>query len=203
MLLVASANSVYAGNVEPVPASPVIVAPVVVAYPSAPFWEGPYIGAQIGYATGDFEFNTDIFDNDNTIGGITTGYLWAVGNGWYLGPEFQYDWTDISITDAATGDQASFDQIARLKMIAGYEVGQGLLYGSAGIAYGNLDSVGAVFDGFKGSDTSYVIGLGYDYRVGDNWTVGGEYMYHDFRNIGSNGGDVSVDTLQLKASYRF
>jgi outer membrane immunogenic protein len=123
------------------------------------------------------------------------GYLWSLNNGWYVGPEFQYDWTDISITDADTGDQASFEQIARLKLIAGYEIGQGLLYGSAGVAYGSLDSVGDVFDGFDGSDTSYVIGLGYDYRVGENWTVGGEYLSHNFSGIGSNGGDVNVNTL--------
>jgi outer membrane immunogenic protein len=48
-----------------------------------------------------------------------------------------------------------------------------------------------------------VLGLGYDWRVGDNWTVGGEYMYQSFDGIGSSGGDVDVNTIQVKASYRF
>ena len=83
-------------------------------------------------------------------------------------------------------------------MIVGYEVaqGQGMVYGSGGIAYGSLDNVGDIVDGFDGSDTNWVLGLGYDHRVGENWTVGGEYQYHDFN-------DFNVNTLHLKAAYRF
>jgi hypothetical protein len=33
--------------------------------------------------------------------------------------------------------------------------------------------------------------------------VGGEYMYHSFDGIGSGGGDVDVNTVHLKATYRF
>jgi outer membrane immunogenic protein len=178
---------------------PVVVEPVIAAVPVAPFWEGAYAGVQLGYAYGDFDFDDAIDgddDGDGIIGGITLGYLWSVGNGWYLGPEFQYDWADVEVTNS--GDSASFDEIARLKLIAGYEVaqGQGLVYGSGGIAYSSLDNAGDVFDGFDGSDTNWVLGLGYDHRVGENWTVGGEYQYHDFD-------DLNVNTLHLKAAYRF
>jgi outer membrane immunogenic protein len=200
LALAASAGGAFAGNPAPAPVEPVVAVPVAAP---APFWEGAYVGAQLGYAYGDFEFSGDTFDNDSAIGGLTAGYLWSLGNGWYLGPEFQYDWADITITDATSGGDATFEEIARLKLIAGYELGQGLLYGSAGIAYASLDGVGSVFDGFDGSDTSWVVGLGYDYRIGDNWTIGAEYMYHSFTNIGSDGGDVDVNTLQVKGSYRF
>ncbi len=120
-----------------------------------------------------------------------------------MGPEFQYDWADLEITDATSGDTASFDEIARLKLVAGYEIGQGLLYGTAGVAYASLDSAGAVFDGIDGSDTSWVIGVGYDYRVAENWTVGGKYMYHNFDRLGASSDDANVNTLHLKATYRF
>lgn len=110
--------------------------------------------------------------------------------------KFQYDWADLEITDADTGGTASFDEIARLKLIVGYELGQGMVYGSGGVAYGSLDNAGDVFDGFDGSDTNWVLGFGYDHRVGDDWTVGGEYQYHDFD-------DLNVNTLHLKAAYRF
>lgn len=41
-----------------------------------------------------------------------------------------------------------------------------MLCGSVGVAHANFDSVGTVFDGFDGDDTSYAVGIGYDYRVG-------------------------------------
>lgn len=196
LLLTAVAGVAYAAGPEPVQSEPVVAAAFS---PVAPFWEGAYAGIQLGYAYGDFDAG-DVFDGDDNddgfVGGITLGYLWSVGNGWYLGPEFQYDWADLEITDADTGGTASFDEIARLKLIVGYELGQGMVYGSGGVAYGSLDNAGDVFDGFDGSDTNWVLGFGYDHRVGDNWTVGGEYQYHDFD-------DLNVNTLHLKAAYRF
>ena len=200
LALSTTAGVALAGNTAPAPVEPVIVAPVV---PVAPFWEGAYVGGQLGYAFSDFNIDSNIisdFNEDNVIGGITAGYLWSLGNGWYLGPEFQYDFTDISVTDAATGATTSLDAVARLKLIAGYELGNGMLYGSAGFAYADFDNPTNVLD--FDSD-SYVVGLGYDWRVGDNWTVGAEYMYQTFSGSGSNGGDVDLNSIYVKAAYRF
>lgn len=198
MLLSTAAGVAVAGNTAPAPVDPVIVAPVV----EAPFWEGFYLGGQVGYAFSDFGIDSNTFsdfDENNVIGGITAGYLWSLGNGWYLGPEFQYDFTDLSVTDTA-GNTTSLDGVARLKLLAGYELGNGMLYGSAGFAYADFDSVGNVLD-FDSS--SYVVGLGYDWRVGDNWTIGAEYMYQTFSGAGSTGGDVDLNSIYVKAAYRF
>lgn len=203
LLLTSFAATAYAAG----PEETMVEAPVIAAAPVAPFWEGFYSGVQLGYTYGDFDLGSvaepEDFNDDSVIGGLTLGYLWDVGNSWYVGPEFQYDFADVSVTDPDTGDTASFDEIARLKLIAGRELGNGLLYGSAGVAYADFGSVGDVFDGFDGGDTNYVVGFGYDYRVGGNWTVGGEYQYHRFNGIGAGGGDVDVNTLHLKATYRY
>ena len=58
------------------------------------------------------------------------------------------------------------------------------------------EPAGDIADGFDGSDTNWLLGFGYDHRIGDNWTIGGEYMYHDFD-------DLNLNTLHLKAAYRF
>jgi outer membrane immunogenic protein len=198
-LLTSTAGMAYAAGPEPV------IAPVVVAEPIVPFWAGGYAGIQLGYAYSEFDLgDIDNLDDDSFIGGINLGYLWEVSPGFYLGPEFQYDWADISVTDAEDGDTASFEEIARLKLILGTEVGtNGFFYGSAGVAYASFDSIGDAFDGFDGDETNYVVGFGYDYRVGDNWTVGGEYQFHHFNNVGNAGEDVDVNTVHIKASYRF
>lgn len=201
-LFSSAAATAYAAGPDIVP-----IEPVVASAPVAPFWAGGYVGAQLGYSYGEFDLGTispNDFDDENVIGGIHAGYLWEVSPGFYVGPEFQYDWADITVTDPGTGDSASFDEIARLKLVLGREIGDGLLYGSAGIAYADFDGdVGTIFDGFNGDETNYVLGIGYDHRVGENWSVGGEYQFHHFNNIGAAGEDVDVNTIHLRASYRF
>jgi outer membrane immunogenic protein len=203
-VLIGAVTAAHAAGPVSQPVEPIVQQPAPM---QSPFWAGGYVGGQLGYAYGDFDLgNVDPrdFDNDSVIGGFHAGYLWEVSPGFYLGPEFQYDFADVTVTDPDTGGTASFDEIARLKLIAGYELGNGLLFGSAGIAYADFDgSVGGIFDGIDGGETSYVVGIGYDHRVSDNWTVGGEYQFHRFNNLGAGGEDVDVNTLHLRASYRF
>lgn len=193
----AAAGTAVAGDVATAPADAVIVAPAPI--PMGSFWEGPYVGGQLGYTFGEFDLNGS-FDDDSVIGGLTAGYLFSLGNGWYMGPELQYDWADVTVTDPGTGNTATFKEMARLKLLAGTEVGNGLLYGSVGYAYADFNGIGTFFNG---SADSYVVGLGYDWRVGDNWTLGGEYMFHSFDGVGNGGGDVDFNTIHVKATYRF
>lgn len=197
ILAISAAGAAFAAGPAPTPAEEVIVVPV--AAPAAD-WEGGYVGGQLGYAYGDFSLDLDGFDENNIIGGVTAGYLWSLGGGWYVGPEFQYDWTDLTVTNPDTGDSASLDSMTRLKLIFGREVGNGLLYGSAGFAYTSLDGVTDFFDG---SSDGYVLGIGYDWRMNDNWSIGGEYLYNSFSGIGSSGGDVDVNAVYVRAMYRF
>jgi outer membrane immunogenic protein len=201
-MMTSAATFAYAA--DPVPASETPIVTPIAAAPVAPFWAGGYVGAQLGYAYSDFGFdNIDLGDasSDGVIGGLNAGYLWNIGGGnWYLGPEIQYDWADLSVSDSDTGASASFDEIGRLKLIVGYELGNGLLYGSGGAAYGKVNGDTKVFDG---SETSYVLGLGYDWRVADNWSVGAEYQYHKFKGFGTGDTDIKLNTIHLKAAYRF
>lgn len=200
LLSVPLAGAVQAGNLDPVQPAPVVSSPAPQASPATD-WSGGYVGAQLGYGYGDFSLDPGDFDDSSVIGGIHAGYLWGFGNGWYVGPELQYDRADLTVTDPGTGDTGSFEEMARLKLVLGRELGQnGLLYGSAGLAYGSVDGVDTFIDG---SDGSYVLGLGYDHRLTEDWSVGVEYQYHDFDGIGAGGGDVAVNTVHLKAAYRF
>jgi outer membrane immunogenic protein len=90
--------------------------------------------------------------------------------------------------------------MARLKLILGYETGPGLLFASAGYAYTSVDGVTDFVDG---SSDGYSLGVGYDWRVNDTWTVGGEYIFNSFDGIGDSGGDVDINTVYVRAMYRF
>jgi outer membrane immunogenic protein len=168
-------------------------------------FEGAYLGVQLGYSYGDFSIGnvgstiTD-FDSDSVIGGFTAGYLFAVGGGWYVGPEFQYDWTNISITDAGSNRSTTLDRIGRLNVVAGYEIGNGMLYGNLGYAYTNLEGARSFFDG---SSDGYAVGFGYDWWATEEWSVGAQYLYQKFDGIGSGGGDVGVSAIYLRTAFRF
>jgi outer membrane immunogenic protein len=192
------AGAAWAAGPTPVVVEEQVV--VVEAPAPAPTWQGGYIGGQLGYAYGDFSLDPGDFSENNVIGGLTAGYLWSLGSGFYVGPEVQFDWTDMSVTDPDTGDTANLDQMARLKLILGYETGPGLLFASAGYAYTSVDGVTDFLDG---SSDGYSLGVGYDWRVNDTWTVGAEYLYNSFDGIGDSGGDVDVNTVYLRAMYRF
>ncbi|MFW8635412.1 outer membrane protein [Cribrihabitans pelagius] len=163
-------------------------------------WEGGYVGGQLGYGTGDFDLGVlDDLDTDGVVGGFTVGYLWDLGE-WVVGPELQYDFADLSINSpTATGD---FDGIARLKVRAGYDLGEALIYGSLGVAYTNFDGLSGVTD-IDFDDPGYVIGLGYDHRVTENWVIGGELQYHKFDDFGTDGNDVDFGTLHVRAMFMF
>lgn len=203
-LISSAAGAVFAAGPAP---APVVAAPTPPPAVVAPFWEGAYVGGQLGYSFSEFDVDTGAgpgdLDDDQFIGGITAGYLFSLNNGYYVGPEFQYDFADLSVTDAASGDTATFDEIARLKLIGGREIGNGLLYGTIGVAFASFDSVGTVLDGFDGDDTSFALGFGYDHRVADNFTIGAEYIYHEFNGVGDSGNDVNLNAIYVKGAYRF
>lgn len=200
-IVFAAASAAQAAGPGPAPSEPVVVAPAPVAATGGD-WEGGYVGGQLGYGFGEFDLDlgaVDEFDTDGIVGGFHAGYLWDFGT-FVVGPELQYDFSDLSIDDGT--NSGSFDGIARLKARFGYDMGPGLLYGSAGVAYTNFDGISGVND-IDYDDPGYVVGFGYDYQLNDRWIVGGEYQYHRFNDFGADGNDVTFGTVHLRASYRF
>ncbi|MBE0453546.1 outer membrane protein [Roseovarius autotrophicus] len=177
----------FAGNITPPAPEPVITAPVPVA-PVTPNWTGFYAGGQLGYAWVD----TDIggVDGDDIIGGIVVGYDYDFGN-WVLGAGLDYDFADIGLS----GANASVEEVFRVKLRAGPKIGRGLLYGTGGYAWADTDNLG--------SDDGWFIGGGYEHRITDQFSLGGELLYHEFDDFGNANTDVDATTLQARATFRF
>ena len=188
----------FAAGPEPLPPDPPVIAPVAVGG-----WDGFYAGAQVGYGFGQFNLDprdvTDL-DSDGVIGGLHIGYMRDLGD-WVVGGELQYDAADLTVSNSS-GASGSFDNIGRLKLRLGRDMGDLLVYGTAGVAYTD-------FSGFNGvrnldiDDPGLVAGLGVDYKVSDNWVAGAEYMFHRFSDFGPTGDDVDLNTVHLRVSYRF
>lgn len=187
---VLAAPAAYAGGLaQPVP-EPEVLPPAVVepvAYDHD--WSGAYVGAQLGYG----KLSADDVDASGAIGGLHAGYRWDLGNA-VLGTELDYNGSSVDSSDP----DAKLKNLARLKFQAGYDMGRTLVYATAGAAHAKIDLAGT-----SRSDTGWFAGLGLDYALSDQWTVGGEALYHQFDDFDDTGIDADGTTLQLKAAYHF
>lgn len=154
-------------------------------------WSGAYLGAQLGY--GDVDSNGAGLDGNGLIGGVQAGYRADFGK-FVAGAEVDYDVANIDL--GASGN--SLDNVARLKLMGGVDLGRSLIYATAGAAYAEATVGGADL-----SDNGYFAGVGMDYAVSDNFTVGGEYLVHKFDNFDGTGVDLDANTIKAKVSFNF
>jgi len=149
-------------------------------------WTGVYIGGQLGFGSVDTSTGGE---NEDIIGGFTLGYDYDFGQ-WVLGGALDYDFTEIN-----AGPGPEIEEIFRLKIRGGPKIGNGLLYGAAGWANADTDTLG--------DDDGWFIGGGYDYMVNSQFSIGGEVLYHDFDSFNGTGNDIEATTVQIRATYRF
>ncbi|MFC2969065.1 outer membrane protein [Acidimangrovimonas pyrenivorans] len=173
------------GMAEPVQ-KPAPVAPAPVAMPAGHDWTGGYVGAQLGYS------NVNGTGGNGAIGGVHAGYLYDFGN-WVAGGELAYDTSNITL-----GGGGKLDHVARLAVKAGPDLGNVFLYGTLGVA-----SAKATVGGASHTDNGYFAGLGADYALNNQWTLGGEVLAHRFKNFGGTGTDLKPVTAEVKVSYHF
>ena len=183
----------FAGNLQEPVVEPIIAAPVQVQPISD--WTGFYVGGQLGYgeASGADE------DVSGGLGGLHAGYLYDLGQ-WVIGGELEYDWADMS--DTFGGVEVKVDEIARLKLIGGYDLGNGLLYATAGAFNANLNaSVGSLETNVD--DNGWLAGIGYKHKFTENWVGGVEALYHKASDFDDSGEDLKIKTLTARISYKF
>lgn len=186
--LATCAAPVLAGNITPVEPEPAPMVPVAPVAPSSPDWTGFYAGGQLGYANVDT--NVAGVDGDDIIGGLLLGYDYDMGN-WVVGGGIDYDFADISLSPTT-----SLEEVWRVKLRGGYKLGNGLLYATGGYAGADTSDLG--------SEDGYFVGGGYEHMLSQNFSLGGEVLYHEFEGFGpANAVDAEATTVQIRASYRF
>jgi outer membrane immunogenic protein len=218
---------------------------------AAPNWSGFYVGGQLGGVfgeTGTFGlspftpalqtafapgFSGD-FDS-GLIGGVHAGYDIQSGN-FVFGGIIDISATDVSdtqngfsVTPARYTVTRELDYLATLRGRIGYAIGSSfLVYGTAGLAYGEVDfsyeqpgsGATTTTSGGQDDDFGYTVGAGVEAMVTSNISVGLEYLYTDLGDNDFNanlvggpfgagttgfGTDRSFDfhTVQAKVSFRF
>lgn len=190
----AAAPALAGGLDEPV-MEPAVVAPVApVAAPRANGdWEGFYAGAELGYG----HFKAENVKPKGAALGIQLGYRWDLGTT-VLGLEGEYLDGSIDKHDAGLGGKVKAKNIYRVKGMAGYDLGDWLPYVTAGYTHMKLKTpVGS------NSDDGWVLGVGVDYAIDENWRVGGEILYNDFHNFDKQGYNADGTTATVRVNYRF
>lgn len=179
-----SATCAIAGNYTP---------PPPVAAPTPPRlvdWTGFYVGAQAGFI--DIDSNILGVEGDGGIVGLTAGYDYDVGFG-VVGVGIDYDVMDVTLVPGVDAES-----VFRAKLRSGIKTGStgnGLAYISGG--YAEVDTTGL------GSQDGAFIGAGYEHLVSDNFSVGGEILFHDFSNVNNTPLDVDARTFQIRGAFRF
>jgi outer membrane immunogenic protein len=172
--------------------------------PSGYFWEGPYVGANLGYQWGSITHNTTRPDGLN--GGIQAGYNWQRQQ-FVFGAE-----TDLQITgadDVFAPWKFSNPWFGTLRGRAGLMLNNNtLFYATAGIAYGALKAqntlTGVTEDKIH---VGWALGVGAEMAISGNWSAKIEYLYVNLYDRGygltgaNNGMEASV--LRLGVNYRF
>ncbi|MCC2114072.1 MAG: porin family protein, partial [Hyphomicrobiales bacterium] len=206
--LAVSAGAALAADIpEPMEPAP--------AYESTPAfsWSGPYVGAHIGYAWGQFETRTPAsavdIGGDGFVGGLLAGFNYQF-NQFVVGVEGDWSWTnfDGSAAIPATTIRGEADWFATLRARAGVAMDRYLVYGTGGVAFTDLSLAG--FGGPDGANlTGWTIGAGVEAAVTDNVTLRAEYAYMDFPEKWYNLGatpvrtDLDSHTIRLGVAYKF
>ncbi|WP_292287995.1 outer membrane beta-barrel protein [Marivita sp.] len=184
-LAMTAATASYAGGSDPAPVEPVVIEPeAATSGPMGGDWTGGYGGLSFG----NLSVDADDLEDSEGVYGLYGGYDYDFGQ-FVVGGELDYQTGE----DIELGS-VEVDNILRAKVRGGYDLGRTLIYGTVGAAQLNADG---------GDDTGIVGGLGVEYKVTEQFSVGGEYLAHRFDDFDDTGVDIDADTVSLRGSFRF
>jgi outer membrane immunogenic protein len=190
------------------------------APPPAYSWSGLYVGANIGYSWGAAKFESVLTGIGTTshsqnmngvIGGFQSGYnnqfgVWVLGfetdfqfSGQKGGSTFPGFVAGISVT---TDERLNWFGTSRTR-IGFLAMPNILIYGTAGMAYGQVKSngtvtaagVGSFTDSFKDVKAGYAIGGGVEGAFGGGWSAKLEYLYMDLGKTEHTFGTVVLGAI--------
>ncbi|HET7190949.1 MAG TPA: outer membrane protein [Pseudolabrys sp.] len=155
-------------------------------------WTGPYAGLNLGYEWG--KVTNSNLEPGGIAGGGQLGYNWQTGQ-FVLGAE-----TDIQASgadDTFAPYKFSNPWFGTLRGRAGFAINNVLLYGTFGLAYGELK--GEFFSVEEDKTlVGWTGGAGMEVGFAPNWSAKVEYLYMD---LGSRAYTITGVNNGLQASY--
>jgi outer membrane immunogenic protein len=188
-------------------------------------WEGFHFGGHVGWADNDYNANavngapglaSNLGGSDGFAGGFLYGASWQSEN-WVLGTDSVWTFSDSSSGTATTAAGLAFsadtNYTTETRLRFGYLVlPEVLVFGTAGIAFADVDVTGAALAG-RGGDKRFfgwTYGGGLETQFNDRWFARVEYAHIDFDDESFNaiaGGthkvDLDSDAVRAAVGYRF
>ena len=179
------------GMAAPVAEPPVSVPAPVIPVAQSGNWTGFYSGVSLGYG----KSYTKGIQQDGTmhIGGLNLGYRYDMGKV-VVGGELSFDKDNINV---GAGSR-TINNTTALKLIVGTDLGRTLVYGTVGAARAD-----ATLAGVKASDTGYTVGIGADYALTKQFTIGGELSTNRYNNFNGSGVTLKDTAVAMKVGFRF
>ena len=230
-LIILAAAAITVGAVAPAAAAD-LPARAPATYSKAPAiveaaydWSGFYVGLNGGGATSSIDWNEDGFGDEgshNASGGTAggqIGYRWQMSS-LVFGLEAQGNWADFAGSNISlqTGlqNQTKIDSFALFTGQIGYAWDRALLYVKGGAAM--ADNTYNVFTGPGGglvdnaSETRWgaAVGVGFEYAIAANWSLGFEYDHlfmgnNDVIFVSGTGDHINenADIFTARLNYKF
>ncbi|WP_029004564.1 outer membrane protein [Azorhizobium doebereinerae] len=186
----------------PVKAAVVPVAPVF-------SWTGFYIGGNVGYGGGSYDYTfgsaTASSDASGFIAGGQLGYNYQFANNVVLGVETDIQWSGIQgdMNVNGTSLKTSLDYFGTVRARVGYAFDRILPYVTGGFAYGksktSVETASLTGDD-SSTGTGWTLGGGLEYAITNNWTFKTEYLYVD---LGSNDYAISGTSSSLSVDNKY
>ncbi len=170
--------------------------------PLGPYsWIGPYIGATAGYQWG--WVSNSPTQPAGLEGGIEGGYNWQRGN-FVFGGEADLNLSSASATVAPL--EFSSPWFSTVRGRGGVTFGNVLVYGTAGLAFGDLRADAAGLSESH-ANIGWTAGAGVEVGFTRSWSAKAEWLYLDlagsnFSVSGVNNG-LTANLLRFGVNYRF
>jgi outer membrane immunogenic protein len=170
--------------------------------PLASSWAGPYIGATLGYEWGEVSNNPT--RPSGVAGGLEGGFNWQHGNFVYGGE------ADIQLSgaeDTFAPWQFSNPWFGTVRGRAGVAIGNVLVFGTAGLAYGSLTATTPGNLSETHTSLGWVAGAGAEIGFTPHWSAKAEWLYLDLSDrsfsVTANNNGLAANLLRLGVNYHF
>ena len=193
-------------------------------------WTGFYLGVNGGFGTGNSNWSdgvigtTGSFPTSGFLVGGTAGVNYQIAE-YVFGIEGDGDWTNLrgnsgsacgaisAVVTPPVSCQTQSQWLATVRGRVGYAFDRILLYGTAGAAFGNVQTglnPPSTFD--SAVEAGWTVGAGVEVALAENWTAKAEYLFVDLPNAtcttaancgGAAGSIVSFNENIIRAGVNY
>lgn len=182
--------------------------PDVISYDDAPIWTGFYAGVHAGVGWLDTwdDGGGGINDTASGLGGIHAGYSHQIG-AYVVGLEASFTLTSYSLQNTTLNIHSPWLASARARV--GYAFEDLQVYAIGGFSY-SVAELASTTTTRRTNDyaAGHVFGAGLEYLLEQGWSVGAEYLRHEFweHDVTVNNtfrASGNIDEVRARLSYRF